>query len=194
MSRIAVDLSNPAEIWPHWAQGIPTKLRIKVYSPFFVSGRVTHKATERCISLNLEWNQPCDVSAIKKHSLPGNYKDEWRGVYRIFVPNKAIPRCCGEDPTGTLYIGRAGSERGWSILRTRVGVIAQRDHHTIRNANEVIRRIYPWNSLAVQWAYTVGKQFNYKGELIPEAPMAESWLLACYRDSYGELPLWNEKI
>jgi hypothetical protein len=188
------DPPSVREIWPNWTEGVPAKLRRKLHSPYFTSGRVTHKPCERHVSLELEWNRPHELRSLNKQRLPGNYGNEWRGVYRVFAPDTVIRRCCGDDPTGTLYIGRAGSDRGWSILRTRIGAIAQRGHHIFENANDVIKRKFPWDSLAVQWAYTNGKQFNYKGEPIPEAPMAESWLLACYRDSYGELPPWNEKI
>jgi hypothetical protein len=100
-----------------------------------------------------------------------------------------------EDPTGTLYVGLAGSRgRNWSILRTRIQSILKQNHHAIENwrYTDLMYEKYPWGSLAVEWAYT-GKRLNYKGETVPEAIMAEGMLLSCYKDSYGELPPLNEK-
>jgi hypothetical protein len=129
------------------------------------------------------------------HLLPGNYKSEWSGVYRIFSPNTDIDRCCGKDPTGTLYVGMAGTRGGnWSILRTRIAAIAKRDHHTTENwaFSNVSRQKFPWETLAVEWAYT-GSRPDHKGESVPAAILAERWLLGSYNDSFGEFPPWNQR-
>src|SRR5581483_4688306 len=53
---------------------------------------------------------PCGGSLEQStHLLPGLRQSEWSGVYRLFSPSKEIERCSGCVPTGTLYIGRAGT-------------------------------------------------------------------------------------
>jgi hypothetical protein len=136
------------------------------------------------------------IAAAKKNPLlPSNkYSDQWSGVYRIFVPNKIIDRFCGKDGTGTLYIGKSGTGRlSWSTLRTRIKEIAGGKHHATRGwSSKVIQQKYPWEALATEWAYTEMRT-NYKGEKIPAASLAETWLLRSYNDSFGEYPPLNQK-
>jgi hypothetical protein len=185
------------DIWPHWSEGKPTKLRLRMATPSFILGTVRHNYREYIYSLELEWNNMYMLSVLKNnyYLLPSAHKSEWSGVYRIFSPNMIIDRFGGKDPTGTLYLGRAGSgNKNWSILRTRIMSIANKEHHAINNwlFNNLIRQKYPWESLAVEWAYT-GEKLNETGEPIAEAKMAERWLLNCYKNSYGEFPPWNQK-
>src|SRR5579885_2055053 len=185
------------DIWPHWSEGVPNKLRRTGWAPPFRLGAVDHHGRLLTDTLELDWEHPHALSFLceNKNLLPGDYTSLWSGVYRVFAPETTIRRCCGEDPTGTLYIGRAGSRgRNWSTLRTRIQSILSQRHHAITNwwLNDALKRNYPWNALSVQWAYT-GKRLNYKGESFPEAIMAENYLLNCYRDSYGELPPLNER-
>jgi hypothetical protein len=107
---------------------------------------------------------------------------------------ETIDRLCGKDPTGTLYLGRAGSERGWSILRTRLMQVAKREHHATQcwGDNEQVRRKYPWETVAVDWTYTPHR-LNDKGDSVPGSRMAEQWLLWCYNDSFGEYPPLNQE-
>lgn len=182
------------EVWPHWSEGVPIKLRRKVWSPRFSLGRVSYKECYFHKTLKLQWSEAYPLAALEENYrlLPGNYKNEWSGVYRIFVPNAAIHRCCGTDPTGTLYLGRAGTGRGWSTLRNRIMLAAKRQHHAI-DFRPPFMRCYGHTSLNVQWAYLNGKQWHLKGTSLPEAIVAEAWLLNCYNDAYGEYPPWNEK-
>jgi hypothetical protein len=176
------------EIWPHWSEGTPTKLLLKVYSPMFSRKGVRHWPCEYYASLELKWNGIYMLSHLKENTqlLPGNYTaEEWSGVYRLFAPDKTIDRSCGKDPTGTLYIGCAGTGDGkWSCLHTRILSLVWQDHHAMQNRNDLIRQSYPWESLAVEWAYINGETFNHKGEPLPEPIRAERWLLSCYKDSY----------
>ena len=188
---------EPSEIWPDWTQGRPALFRVEVYNPSFFLGKVRHHSTTSLESLKLRWRSPHQLSSLTTRSrrLPGNHIEEWSGVYRIFATELAITRCCGDDPTGTLYLGRAGSRgQNWSILRTRIQSILTQRHHAIENwsFSKTMRQQFPWESLAIEWAYT-GKRLNYKGEPVPEAIMAEGWLLHSYRDSFGEFPPLNEK-
>jgi hypothetical protein len=183
---------------PHWSDGVPTKFCKQVYCPAFYQGRVHHEAIKKLTSLELTWENSYTLSHLRKndHLLPRNYTSEWSGVYRIFSPNTTIHRCCGSDPTGTLYLGLACSRgRNWSILRTRIHQVVYQRHHVIENwnRNKALTQRYTWDSLAVQWAFTNRERLYYKGEAVAEAIMAEHWLLACYNDSFGKYPPWNQK-
>jgi hypothetical protein len=184
-------------IWPHWSAGRPAKFRTMLMEPRFVLGDVTHQERFYYETLELEWSDMYLLSVLseKYYFLPSSRsKSEWSGVYRIFSPNTDIDRCCGKDPTGTLYVGKAGAGgRNWSTLRTRILDIVTKRHHAMSgwSFDHLIRRKFPWNSLAVEWAYT--GQTLFKGKPIPAAGMAESFLLRSYSDSFGELPPLNQK-
>jgi hypothetical protein len=185
------------DIWPHWNEGVPTKLRRRVWSPAFILGAVRHDSRPYNETLELEWQRYRLLTALRKnyHLLPsGKYSSQWVGVYRIFIPNTTIGRLCGFDPTGTLYLGRAGSKRGWSILRTRLMQVAKREHHATRcwSDNERLSQTYPWETVAVDWAYTP-QRIDHKGDSVPGSRMAEVWLLWCYNDSFGEYPPLNQE-
>jgi hypothetical protein len=185
------------DIWPHWGEGVPTKLRRTFYTSSFSKNGVYHRARRCYASLELKWHSPRSVSSLRKDTrlLPSSHQSEWSGVYRIFSPDTTIDRFCGNDPTGTLYLGLAGTGEGnWSILRNRIQAIARRDHHATQSwsFSDLVRQKYPWESLAIEWACTGDRQ-SYKGEMHPVALMAESWLLHCYNDAYGEFPPLNQK-
>jgi hypothetical protein len=187
---------DSSDIWPHWNEGVPTKLRRRVHSPAFKLGNVQHNERPYLETLEIAWQRSHLVETLKKNYnlLPsGRYSSQWSGVYRIFIPDTAIGRVCETDQTGTLYIGRAGSERGWSILRGRLMQVAKREHHATRWwYSSPIGEKFPWSSVAVHWAFTPPRM-NYKGETIPSSRMAESWLLWCYNDSFGEYPPLNQE-
>jgi hypothetical protein len=116
--------------------------------------------------------------------------------HRIFSPNTIIDRSCGKDPTGTLYLGLAGSGRkNWSILRNRINSIVKQKHHVFNHyqASELVRQKFPWASLSVEWAFT-GKILDHKGDPEAEAMRAERFLLNSYNDSFGEYPPWNIRV
>jgi len=168
---------------------------IRISSPFFSQDGVLYKPRYYWESLTLCWNTPHKLVDLKKkrYLLPDTYEEECSGVYRIFVPDTTIDRCCGGDPTGTLYVGSAGTkDRSWSILRTRILEIVNKRHHATHNVTQRFREKFAWATLAVQWAYT-DRIFNYKGKRISGAPRAESWLLSTYNKSFGEYPPWNQK-
>ena len=189
------------EIWPHWSEGRPTRLRKRISSPdFFVNG-VYHRGVCYLQSLDLKWSQSYTLSSLGKNSdfLPSTrYRGEWSGVYRIFSATTTIDRCCGNDPTGTLYIGLAGTGSGnWSILNTRINSILNGKHHAWNYTSKIMDEKFPSALLSVEWAYTNSERkrerFEQNQKLFAEAKMAENWLLWCYKDSFGELLPWNQK-
>jgi hypothetical protein len=159
-------------------------------------GNVRHYPIQYYESIEFKWNGQYTTPVLRNYHgfLPGDCTEQWSGVYRIFVPEVSINRCCGTDPTGTVYIGRAGNGlKNWSNLRTRIKSIATQEHHAIKNRGRAQRDKYPWDSLSVQWAYTNDKRVNRVGKIWAESVIGEGWLLWCYKDSFGELPPLNEK-
>jgi hypothetical protein len=181
------------DIWPHWNNGVPTKLCRYGYGGSFHTGTVHHRDRLRSDTVELQWHGSHMLTELEgePYRLPGHHS----GVYRIFVPDIAIDRCCGKDKTGTLYIGLAGTgTQNWSTLRTRIQAIVNQDHHATASwkFNGALPRKLPWETLAIDWAYTEDR-LNYKGKTIPGAFMAEGFLLSNYNDSFGELPPLNQK-
>jgi hypothetical protein len=180
------------EIWPHWNDGVPTKLRLYLHSPTFSTGTAYHHMRGTFDTVELQWRGSHGLTELqaKPYLLPAHHG----GVYRIFVPDTAIDRCCGQDETGTLYIGLAGTRRNWSNLRTRVQQILNKDHHATAywGRDGVLPRKFPWETLAIHWAYT-GDRVNYEGKTISGAFAAEGMLLSNYHDSFGEYPPLNQK-
>jgi hypothetical protein len=176
------------EIWPHWSDGVPNRFRRQVLGDWFSSGGVRHRPSAYWISLELEWIGPYSLAQLrdKPQYLPGDYTSQWSGVYRVFARDTAVDRCCGNDPTGTLYVGCAASRgRNWSILRTRIQSILRGDHHAIArwSFSEVLHQKFPRETPAIEWAYT-GTRVDYTGKSVPNVLLAEGWLLSSYNDSY----------
>lgn len=184
------------DIWPNWTDGLPTKLRRTYWLDTHSVGRVRYDARSVQETIDFEWSKAHALHKLDSRygPLPGKYSSQWKGVYRIFLPNKSIGRLCADDPTGTLYIGKAGSSRGWSILRSRVQAAISRRHHATSwwSYQGVLRDKHPWETLAIQWAY-VADRIDHRGEMAKVAGNAESMLLRCYHDTFGELPPLNEK-
>ena len=185
------------ELRPNWNDGVPIKFCLSVHIPSFSDGRVEYKGQSIFEKIELEWNGPCLLSFLEENenSLPGDNRNQRSGVYRIFVPNVAIERCCGPDRTGTLYVGRSGTGKGWSTLRRRITEVVKGAHHKMSGitVSKTSMQKFPRKSLAVQWAYTDETTLNYKGQPMNgvAAKNAEYWLLHSYNDSFGELPPWN---
>jgi len=187
----------PPNIWPDWSKGRPSKFRLTYDWEPFGLGRAWHRWHKRTEALELEWNVPVCLSSIGKHPkalLPPDYSYAWSGVYRIFQPGVVIPRFLDQDPTGTLYVGKAGTKRNWSNLRTRVREAATRSHHVTQywNYDNGLSAHYPWEALFIEWAFT-GTRQNEKGKEERWANLAERWLLETYRQSFGEFPPLNER-
>lgn len=194
--KLLVPLSD-SDIWPGWEHGVPRLLRRTLWSEQFQLGKVFHKHRLIQMSVKLTWSRARLLSELRENYglLPSTkYSSQWYGVYRVFVRGVAIGRFCGTDPSGTIYIGRAGSKRGWSILRTRLMQLAKREHHVTNSwdYHEARSQMFPWSSLWVDWAYTEAVA-DYKGDRIIGAPRAERWLLDSYNDRFGEYPPLNQE-
>jgi hypothetical protein len=171
-------------IWPHWNNGVPTKLRICLHSPAFSTGAAFHHERGSFDTVELQWSGSHMLTELesKPYLLPGSYANTWSGVYRLFAPVTAIDRCCGKDETGTLYIGLAGTgKRNSSNLRSRIRSILNKDHHATAhwNFNGAFPRKFPWEMLAIDWAYTEDR-LNYEGKTIP-GPTIMIVLASCRR-------------
>lgn len=195
----ARNLAPPGEedIWPGWVDGPPTMLRRTVWSPRFHVGKVSHDHRPMRVTLEFTWRKARLLSELSKNYglLPSaRYSSEWYGVYRVFVPGATIGRFCETDNSGTIYIGRAGSKRGWSILRTRLMQLAKREHHVTNgwDYHDARHQRYPWSSLSVDWAYTE-HWLDHTGDKIIGAARAERWLLDSYNDRFGEYPPLNQE-
>jgi hypothetical protein len=184
------------EIEPRWSEGVPSRMRRLCGSPDFFKDGVYHRYRPYYRSVDLCWGGVYFLSWLKanKAYLPSaKYSRQWSGVYRLSVEGMTIPRCCGSDTTGTLYVGRGGTgRRNSSILQNRVKALVDGKHEALNNWRciDLVRKKYPWESLAVQWAFT-GRSLNYKAEDVAEAEFAESFLLGSYNEAFGELPPWN---
>jgi len=191
-------LSAPPDIVPHWSEGVPTLIRRTGWTERFTKNRVTYDSRLWTKTVNYEWCSPRNLSELaEKYSrLPSTRQWEWSGVYRIFVEGQAIDRLLGKDPTGTLYVGMAGhGSRKWSIMRSRIMGLATRRNHQVANRwffSEKLEKRFPWKSMMIQWTFT-DRLLNYNGEEISGAKGAESDLLHCYQNTFGEFPPFNEK-
>ena len=196
-ARKLLPLLEDSDIWPGWEEGVPTLLRRTVWTPRFQLGKVLHQHRQVRATVEFTWSKARLLSELRNNYglLPSSkYSSQWYGVYRVFVPGTAIGRFCGTDSTGTVYIGRAGSRRGWSILRYRLMQLAKREHHVTQawDYHSARQQKYPWSSLAVDWAFTE-HWLDHKGEKIIGAKRAEGWLLDSYNDRFGEYPPLNQE-
>lgn len=145
------------------------------------------------------WNDLCSELSWETHSIISGYFSERNhgggGVYRLIalasesdLTRPAIlNRICGQDTTGTLYIGEAGSlSIRLNRLRrsARLGSLRREESH---GAINMLRKIpvlnYPPNKLAVALCF-VGTQTR---------KLVEEHLIYAYINSLGEMPPLNYK-
>jgi len=190
--------SPPPDSWPDWCEGVPTLMRRTGWCERYWKNGVSYRPRLCTDTIQLHWRSPRNLSELARDysRLPHDTQSEWSGVYRVFVDGQPIDRLLRQDPTGTLYLGMAGHGKGnWSTLRTRIMDLANRRSHQVGDRwlfSEQLAKRFPWNSLLIQWAFTE-RRINYVGEETSGARAAESHLLQCYRDSFGEFPPFNEK-
>ena len=63
----------PPDIWPHWAEGVPTRLRRSGWSEGFSKNGVTYRSRLSTYTIELEWRKPRNLSSLADNyrHLPG---------------------------------------------------------------------------------------------------------------------------
>ena len=138
--------------------------------------------------LDGEWSSPCFVLAEdgpgKWNYVPLNFP----GVYRLValadlyskIP-KVCTRLCGNDETGTLYIGQSSCLHGRVSLRVR-STDPSSPIQAYPNLPDVLVRAFPVASLAVTWQQSGSPAL---------ALSREGDLLRNYVSQFGERPPLN---
>jgi hypothetical protein len=144
------------------------------------------------------WNDGPPGEWVRLHTIAevGSYVSRFCqpscGVYRLVpfaeddkvIRPKAIGRLCGEDKTGTLYIGRESynfTERSRlsQLVRSVRGMSG--NHLAGHYVRHQLSGRFPISRLAITWCYE------------NRARIAERELFSCYRSSFGELPPLNDR-
>jgi hypothetical protein len=162
----------------------------------------TLREGEALLSLSISqmppWNDLCSELAWETHSIEGGYFSEKNhgrcGVYRLIALASeddltrpaTLSRVCGQDTTGTLYIGEAKSLNiRLNQLRRSARLRSFRREKT-HGAINMLRKIpvlnYPTNRLAVALCFT-----------ITQTRIIEEHLIYAYMNSFGEMPPLNYK-
>jgi hypothetical protein len=107
------------------------------------------------------------------------------GVYRLIGLGETdspavIRRVCGDDSTGTLYIGSG------DILRNRLGSLIKEHHPMYKTGAHKalpprLQTQFPADRLAVSWQF------------VPDHRECEQRLLDAYQAAFGEFPPLNER-
>lgn len=143
------------------------------------------------------WEKICSRLDWRVHRLGGGYFTDKnygrRGVYRLIALKVAndlksvatLNRVCGEDPTGTLYIGEATNlaTRVNQMRRTARGRRNECSHSAMLMLKRIQRLDYPPEKLGVAMMFT-GR--STRG--------VEKDLLRAYINSFGEMPPLNYRI
>jgi hypothetical protein len=156
---------------------------------------------ERILGLSLyempSWNDLCSELSWETHSIEDGYfsakNHGFCGVYRLIalasegdIPKPAsLNRVCGQDTTGTLYIGEAGnlSNRLNQLRRSARSDRPERSHGAIRMLRQISLLDFPPNRLRVALLFTV-----------PQTRMVERHLIEAYINSFGDAPPLNYSL
>lgn len=137
---------------------------------------------------NDAWSTPCFVQAVDGPGKWNHDPAEFPGVYRLVALNGhgsmtplVCKRLCGDDESGTLYIGQS------SYLHGRVSLLVRSTNpaspvQAYRKLPEILMRTFPVECLAVTW------QRSGNTDL---ARSKEGNLLRNYVATFGELPPLN---
>lgn len=138
-----------------------------------------------------DWNDLCENLNWKVHAIDGGYYSEAKygfvGIYRLIAYNNGanakIPRFCGVDDSGTLYVGKSNRlhARLNQLRRSHVKGKTESSHP----ATAYLRTMhnYPFPDKKIMIASLFTPAFA--------AEMAERDLLLAYRFRFGELPPLN---
>jgi hypothetical protein len=143
------------------------------------------------------WNDLCSELPWKIHSIDGgsfSSKDHgvW-GVYRIIAlasegdltKPAVLNRICGQDMTGTLYIGetKSLSNRLNQLRRSARSHRPERSHRAISMLRQIPILDFPLNKLGVALLFT-GR----------DTTGVESDLIRAYMNSFGDTPPLNYRL
>jgi hypothetical protein len=136
------------------------------------------------------WNDICselnwELHLLEESSFFGKKAHGYCGVYRLIglvsegglTRPATFNRVCGQDTSGTLYIGQAGE------LHTRANQIRRGSHQAIRMLNQIPVLDFPANKRAIALLSTI----RYSN-------LVESDLLHAYMNSFGDTPPLNYTI
>jgi hypothetical protein len=143
------------------------------------------------------WNDLCSELSWEFHTIGDGYfsakNHGFCGVYRLIAlasegdvtKPAALNRVCGQDITGTLYIGEAGSlsDRLNQLRRSARPGSLERSHGAIGMLRQIPILDYPSNKLAVALLFTV-----------PQTRMVERHLIEAYINSFGDAPPLNYRL
>ena len=143
------------------------------------------------------WEKICSQLNWKVHRVAAGYFTDKnygrRGVYRLIALEAAndlrsvatLNWICGQDPTGTLYIGEASNlaTRLNQMRRTARARRSERSHSAISMLRRIRRLDYPPEKLGVAVMFT-GR--STRG--------VERDLLSAYINSFGEMPPLNYRL
>lgn len=150
----------------------------------------------RCVSPSemLPWSELCSDLPWRTRRAEGGYLPEkscgFRGVYRLFafandITSPAVLiRLCGQDVTGTLYIGMASSlsSRLNQARRSATGRRHERSHAAALRWVRISSRSFPSYKLGIAFLFTRC-----------EPRLAEVNLIEAYENAFGEMPPFNYK-
>lgn len=152
----------------------------------------------------VDWNTDVPGIWVGPHTLAavGSYVSSFcessPGIYRLIGLDDTgtaatLPRLCGSDRTGTLYIGMEGktfSDRSRltklvrSLRPRRHGGLVYNEEHQAGyrlRRHPVLSRKFPEENLAITWCHT------------NQPTQAESFLLDTYFASFGDWPPLNRR-
>jgi hypothetical protein len=141
------------------------------------------------------WNDLCSDLGWELHLVEGGYfsrkhHDYW-GVYRLIgltsegdlTRPAVLNRVCGQDATGTLYIGYAIS-LSHRLNQLRRSLLSREDSHSaVRMMNRIPLLKFPPNKLAIALRST-GRYPRF----------VERCLIEAYINSFGDPPTLNYRV
>ena len=153
---------------------------------------------EAMLSLSISqmppWTDLCSGLRWETHSITsGSFSEKYHGrggVYRLIALAPAgdsigpaiLNRVCGQDATGTLYIGEAGTLSA-RLNQVRRSFRRERSHGAINMLRKIPVLNYPPNRLAVALCFTSAQSRK----------LVEEHLIYAYINSFGEMPPLNYK-
>jgi hypothetical protein len=142
------------------------------------------------------WTEICSELSWEVHLVDRKYfsRKRWgyKGVYRLIgLADKGdtskpatLNRVCGQDTTGTLYIGEAKTLNARLNQLQRTALRRQRSHGAIRMLRHTpLGKVFPEDQLAIALLFT---------DLTPK--FVEGHLLEAYMSSFGDTPPLNYRL